>query len=194
MPDPTALRSDDFEILAVRELRKSGLELAIVRRPRRWVIADGDDERGEDYVLRMEGSVRAGTVERRVLIECRREREPVRPAAVRELRELVIERELESAILFSASGFAADALREAQSSGVATIAIADGRAAFARSGYGSPVAPAPSWVPEFMAEVVALDVAGLPRHHLIVSGQPGLVLDQMALIEPPTTAEEGDTP
>lgn len=192
MPDPTALRSDDFEILAVRELRKSGLELSIVRRPRRWIIADGDEERGEDYLVHMEGVLRAGTTERRTLIECRREREPVRAPAVRSLRQLAIERELPWAILFSASGFAADALREAQSSGIAALTIADGRAAFARSGYGSPTAPAPSWVPEFMAEVVELDVAGLPRHHLIVSGQPGLVLDRMALIEPPTSAEGGN--
>ena len=73
------------------------------------------------------------------------------------------------AIMFSMSGYERDAVREAQSLGIALLAIADGPAAFRRSQWAVGAQP-PAWVPEYMAEVVDLDPTGAVRYQMLVSG------------------------
>jgi hypothetical protein len=59
------------------------------------------------------------------------------------------------------------------------LAVADGKSAFARSPWGMAGDP-PAWVPEYMAELVDLDVMAQPRHELLASGGSKRILDLFA--------------
>ena len=174
MGDPRRLRPDEVEILVARELRKAGLELSELNvRARRPLSKER-----EEYAIELGALVRIGGADRRVLVECRSERRPVRAEAVQALSATLADRGARHGMMFSTSGYEPDAVREARACGVALLTVADGRAAFARSPWGMAGQP-PAWVPEYMAEVVDLDVAGQIRHHLVVSGQPNLILERL---------------
>jgi hypothetical protein len=82
-------------------------------------------------------------------------------------------------MMFSTSGFDADAARTARALGVPLLAVADGKTAFARSPWGMAGDP-PAWVPEYMAELVELDVMGQLRRTLLASGGSKRILDLLA--------------
>ena len=197
MGDPRRLRPDEVEIFVARELRKAGLELASLRERARRRPAKDDDE----YVMELAAVLRVEGAERRVVVECRNERQPVGAEAVTSLAARLAEAEPEPTdaprrlmpapaaaaptpppprlgVLFSASGYEADAVRAARARGVALLTVADGKAAFARTQGGMAGDP-PAWVPEYMSEVVDLDAAGAPRHRLVVAGNPRLILDRL---------------
>jgi hypothetical protein len=103
----------------------------------------------------------------------------VGPESVLALEAKLADAGARHALLFSTSGYAPDAVRRARERGIPLLAVADGRAAFARSQWGMGQ-QAPAWVPEHMAEVVTLDATtGEIRRELIVAGQPALILDRL---------------
>jgi hypothetical protein len=173
MGDPRRLRPYEFEILAARELRKAGIELSTLKVHERTPLSKGSED---EYAMELTGLMRVRGADRPVLVECRSERQPVRPEAVRALSARLPQWRAQHAIMFSTSGYDPAAVRDARASGVALLAVADGKAAFASSEWGMAGQP-PAWVPDYMAEVVDLDVAGEVRHRLVVSDQPSLVLD-----------------
>ena len=175
MGDPRRLRPDEVEILIARELRKAGLELSKLKvRARTPLAKDGDE-----YAMEISGLTRVRGAERSVLVECRSERQPVRAEAVRALSAKLADQGAQHGIMFSTSGYEADAVREARAHGIPLLTVTDGKAAFARSPWGMAGQP-PAWVPDYMSEVVDLDVAGQLRHDLVVSDQPKLILDRFA--------------
>jgi hypothetical protein len=173
---PRLLRPDEAEIVVLRELRKAGLEISAPKVLARPPLSRKD---AEPWTLTLEASMRVQGDERRLLIECRSGATPVDAEVVRALRERLTKAGAAHVMIFSTSGFTADAVRMAREQGIPLLLIADGPAAFARGGWGAAGA-APAWVPEYMAEVLDLDAAGQPRPRLIEAGRSDLILDRLA--------------
>src|SRR2546426_12499457 len=99
------LTPESFEILAVRELRKVGLEVSPLRVHRRATLPE--PERG--YLLELKGVISRARWQRRILIACRRQQVPIGRAAVESLRDHLTEAGVEAGILFGTAAFEADA-------------------------------------------------------------------------------------
>ena len=175
MGDPRSLLPHEVEIFVVRELRKAGLEPTAVKVRDRTRASDKTGE----YIVQLGCSLRIADVDRDVLIECRNERAPIPASTVEALHAKLPEAKAQHAMLFSTSGFEPNAIRTARTLGVPLLAVADGKSAFARSPWGMAGDP-PAWVPEYMAELVDLDVTGQPRHELLASGGSKRILDVFA--------------
>src|SRR2546428_1095443 len=117
------LTPESFEILAVRELRKVGLEVSPLRVHRRATLPE--PERG--YLLELKGVISRARWQRRNLIACRRQQVPIGRAAVESLRAHVTEAGVEAGILFGTAAFEADALNAVQASPLALLRVSDGR-------------------------------------------------------------------
>ncbi len=172
MGDPRSLLPHEVEIFVVRELRKAGLEPSGVKVRERTGPAGGSG----DYSVELVCSLRIGDADRQVLIECRNARTPASDTFVETLHAKLPEAKAQYAMMFSTSGFEANAVRRARPLGIPLLAVADGKSAFARSPWGMAGDP-PAWVPEYMAELLDLDVTGQPRRTLLASGGSKQILD-----------------
>ena len=168
------LTPESFEILAVRELRKVGLEVSELRVHRRATLPE--PERG--YLLELKGVISRAPWQRRILIACRRQQEPIGRAAVESLRDHVTEAGVEAGILFGAAAFDREALNAAQDSPLALLRVSDGRTAFDTSGWGTP-GHYPAWLPAYCAQAVDRDLLGQPRYELLESGQGDVLVHQL---------------
>jgi hypothetical protein len=190
MGDPRRVRPDELEILVARELRKAGVALSrLALLPRRaatpmaageysveFGAVIGDDDARQDALIECRNQIAPIGMTAVQSLDARRRARPVDdgPARLLDIPRVapVVEAadvEPRLAIMFSMSGYERDAVREAQSLGIALLAIADGPAAFRRSQWAVGAQP-PAWVPEYMAEVVDLDPAGAVRYQMLVSG------------------------
>ncbi|HJU67187.1 MAG TPA: restriction endonuclease [Gemmatimonadaceae bacterium] len=172
MGDPRSLLPHEVEIFVTRELRKAGLAPAAMKVRDRELAAGKTD----DYMVELGCSLRIGDSDRFVLIECRNQAVPVGTVAIEALHTKVRQAKAHGAMMFSAAGFEADAVRLARDLGMPLLTVADGKTAFARSPWGMAGDP-PAWVPEYMAEFVELDVTGQPRTELLASGGSKRILD-----------------
>jgi hypothetical protein len=172
--DPRSLLPHEVEIFVVRELRKAGLEPTAVKVRERTRA-----EKSDDYVVQLGCSLRIGDADRDVLIECRNERAPITDETVETLHARLPEVKAQHAMLFSTSGFEPQAIRAGRTLGIPLLAVTDGKSAFARSPWGMAGDP-PAWVPEYMAELIDLDVTGQPRHHLLASDASKRILERFA--------------
>lgn len=190
MGDPRHVRTDEVEILVARELRKAGLALSELRVVQR---ARAPDDAAQ-YFMRFRGSGNAGRGDTEIVIDFRNEAAPVSAELVRAFLAFPGDRAEAGApvrlmpapeatetveapplrVVFSTSGYDADAVREAHALGVVLLAVADGPAAFRKSQW-SMGAEAPAWIPEYMTELVSLGPGGVPRHELILSARPALL-------------------
>src|SRR5881396_1288369 len=175
------LTPESFEILAVRELRKVGLDVSELRVHRRATLPE--PERG--YLLELKGVISRAPWQRRILIACRRQQVPIGRAAVESLRDHVREAGVEAGILFGAAAFERDALNAAQDSPLALLRVRDGRTAFDTSGWGTP-GHYPAWLPAYCAQAVDGDVFGQLRSQLRESGQGDVIVKQL---EPPPDSD-----
>jgi hypothetical protein len=173
--DPKSLLAHEVEIFVVRELRKAGLEPAAMK-VRERTRAPG---RSDDYMVELGCSMRIGDADRQVLIECRNEGAPVSATVIEALHAKARAAKAQHAMMFSTTGFEPNAMRTARTLGMPLLAVADGKSAFARSPWGMAGDP-PAWVPEYMAELVDLDVTGQPRRELLASGGSKRILDLFA--------------
>jgi hypothetical protein len=195
MGDPRRVRPDELEILVARELRKAGVTLTRLAKIRNAASSKAAGE----YSIEFGAVIGDGDAGREALIECRNESAPVGATAVQALNARRSARPADDgparllvppaspsaveaphaeprlAIMFSMSGYELEAVREARSSGVVLLSIADGPAAFRRSQWAVGAQP-PAWVPEYMAELVDLDPRGAVRYRMLVSGQSALIL------------------
>ena len=175
MGNPRSLLPHEVEIFVTRELRKAGLEPSAMKvRQRTRISGDADG-----YTVELGCSLRVGETDRHVLIECRNEQAPVSAAAVETLHAKLHDAKAQHAMMFSTMGFEPNAVRNARALGMPLLTVADGKSAFARSPWGMAGDP-PAWVPEYMAELVDLDVTGRPRHTLLASGGSKRILDLFA--------------
>jgi Restriction endonuclease len=174
--DPRSLRPHEVEIFVVRELRKAGLDPSAMKVRERTPASGGSD----DYAVELGCSLRIGDVDRQVLIECRNERAPLSATAVETFHAKLRDAKAQHAMMISTTGFEPEAIQTARSLGMPLLVVADGKSAFARSPWGMAGDP-PAWVPEYMAELVDLDVTGQPRRVLLASGGSKRILDLFAM-------------
>jgi hypothetical protein len=181
--NPRSLLPHEVEIFVMRELRKAGLV------PSGMKVRDRIQSPGksEEYTVELGCSLRVGESDRYVLIECRSELGPVTAIAVEALQTKVQQAKAQHAMMFSTTGFEADAVRTARTLGIPLLAVADGKTAFARSPWGMAGDP-PAWVPEYMAELVGLDATGRPRNELLASGGSKRILDAFASASVPNVS------
>ena len=175
MGDPRSLLPHEVEIFIVRELRKAGLEPTSVK------VRDRTEPKGSggDYVVELSCGLRIADADRSVIIQCRNERAMTTPALVEALHAKLPVVKAHHAMMFSTAGFEPNAIRSARTLGIPVFTVADGKTAFARSPWGMAGDP-PAWVPEYMAELVDLDVVGQPRHELLAAGGAKRILDRFA--------------
>jgi hypothetical protein len=176
--DPRSLLPHEVEIFVVRELRKAGLEPTGVKVRDRREPKGGDG----DYVVELGCTLRIGDADRSVLIQCRNERAMVTPALVEALHASLPVAKVQHAMMFITAGFEPNAIRTARSLGIPVFTVADGKTAFARSPWGMAGDP-PAWVPEYMAELVDLDVAGQPHAELVAAGGGKRILERFAAVK-----------
>jgi hypothetical protein len=177
MADPRHLSSEAFEIVAPREIRKAGLDVMDLRVHRRVRLVDEEGE-AVGFTLELSAQLVVGGDMRPALIVCRSEPEAIDAEIIDAVRESARRAEAQHALLFSASGYDTKAIARGRELGMALLVIVDGRAAFARRAWGAG-GPAPSWVPEHMAEVVSTDAAGLPVQEPITPDRAELLLDRL---------------
>jgi Restriction endonuclease len=171
MSEAPELTPEAFEILAVRELRKVGLEVSPLRIHRRVTL----DDAAPAYLLELLGVVSRREWRRRVLIACRHQRLPIGRADVETFQGHLQEAGVEAGILFGTASFDPDALLAAEAGCVVLLRVTDGRTAFDTSGWGTP-GHYPAWLPAYCAQTVGRDALGQPRYDLIETGQgDGLV-------------------
>jgi len=173
MGNPRSLLPHEVEIFVVRELRKAGLE------PMAMKVRDRAAGKGDDYVVELGCVLRLSDADRQVLIECRNASAPVGVAPIEKLHAKLKDAKADHAMMFSTSGFEDAAIRTGKSLGIPLLAVADGKTAFARSPWGMAGDP-PAWVPEYMAELVDLDVTNQPRRELLASGGAKRILALLA--------------
>jgi hypothetical protein len=175
MGDPRRLRPHEVEIFVARELRKAGVELSGLSVVSRVQV----DKRDEDnFIVDLSGVLRVKDADRAMLVECRNQRDPVRREDVEAFDARLVAAKAEHGIMFSTSGYEPAAVRDAKSRGLPLLVVTDGKVAFARSAWGMAGQP-PAWVPEYMSEVVDVDITGKLRHHLVVADRPELILDRL---------------
>jgi len=174
MQEPPELTPEHFEILAVRELRKAGLDVSQLRIHRRATLPE--PERG--YLLELAGGVSRGPWRQRALIACRRQTAPVGRAEVESLRNHVEEAGAQAGILFGTTEFDPDALQAAGDGAVALMRVTDGRTAFDTSGWGTP-GHYPAWLPAYCAQTVGRDAVGQVRYQLLDAGQGDVIVRQL---------------
>src|SRR5256712_8935854 len=184
------LTPESFEILAVRELRKVGLEVSPLRVHRRATLPE--PERG--YLLELKGVISRARWQRRILIACRRQQGPIGRAAVESLRDHLTDAGGEAGILFGPAAFEADALNAVQASPLALLRVSDGRTAFDTSGWGTP-GHYPAWLPAYYAQTVERDLLGQPRYQLLESGQGDVMVSRLGTeAASPNRGEPADHP
>ena len=175
MGDPRSLSAHEVDIFVAREMRKAGLDPSALK-VRERTRASG---KSDDYMVELGCSLRIGDADRYVLIECRNEGAPIAATTVERLHEKVTDAKAHHAMMFSTSGFEPEAIRRARTLGMPLLAVADGKTAFARSPWGMAGDP-PAWVPEYMAELVDLDVMGQTRRELLAAGGAKRILGLFA--------------
>jgi hypothetical protein len=174
--NPKSLLPHEVEIFVTRELRKAGLDPSAMKVRQRTRVSGEND----GYTVELACSLRLGETDRQVLIECRNEQAPVSAAAVETFHAKLHDAKAQHAMMFSTTGFEPNAIRTARTLGIPLLVVADGKSAFARSPWGMAGDP-PAWVPEYMAELVDLDVTGQPRATLLDSGGSKRILDAFAM-------------
>lgn len=180
MSDPQQLPPDQFGVVVLRELRKAGFDVSPLLRERRSSLPGDEDAYKIDYQLSLTGP--GAAVPLNLLIECRRQADPVGRSEVESLRKRAEENEMTAAMLFTTSGCSKEAAVHARAHGMALFRVADGRAAWTRSAWGGPSAP--SWLPEFMLELAGMGPAGDVRYDLIQAGHAGKVLERLTPGQP----------
>ena len=168
------LTPEAFEILVVRELRKTGLAVSELRIHRRTSLPE--PERG--YLLELTGSVHRPPWHEGVLIACLRRDAPIGPADLASLRAHVAEARVTAGLVFCTAAFDAAALVAAAGTPLVCLRVVDGRTAFDTSGWGTP-GHYPTWLPAYCAQIVERDSLGAARYHLLDSGQGDAIVRQL---------------
>jgi Restriction endonuclease len=174
MTEVPDLSREYFEILAVRELRKAGLDVDLLRAHRRATLPD--PERG--YLIELVALLRRGGWQEQALIQCRRQEQPIGADAIEALTDHLVEAKVAAGILFGAPAFEPAAPRAAELSRIALLRVVDGRTAFDTSGWGTP-GHYPAWLPAYCAQVVERDAFGQPQYALVDAAQGERIVSRL---------------
>ena len=181
---PPEVTPDYLEILAVRELRKAGLEVADIRKQRRAELPE--PERG--FLLELRVWLSRAAWSKRALIACRRQDggATIGRAAIDNLAQRLGSAQAEVGLVFATAEFAPDALATAEEAGIALFRLVDARTAFDTGGWGEP-GHYPSWLPAYLVQLVDRDPSGggQARYRLLEAGGAGLIIDRLERKEAP---------
>ena len=173
-----------LEILAVRELRKAGLEVADVRKQRRAELPE--PERG--FLLELQVWLSRAAWSKRALIACWRQDggATIGRAAIDDLAQRLGSAQAVVGLVFATAEFAPDALATAEEAGIALFRLVDARTAFDTGGWGEP-GHYPSWLPAYLVQLVDRDPSGggQARYRLLEAGGAGLIIDRLERKEAP---------
>ena len=147
-----------YQILVVRELRKTGLDVSELRVHRRSELSES--QRG--FVLELTASLRRGGQTNRVLIACYRQDDPVTPEIVTQVPERAKAAHADLAAVVTTADFEAASVAAAQQSAVVLIRVMDGRTAYDASGWGAP-GHYPAWLPAHALQLVDRHTDGAVR-------------------------------
>jgi hypothetical protein len=142
MADPGTIRPDQYEILATRTLRAAGES---IDHPH-VLECEGPERDSSEYTLRLDTMMHRAAAEARLLLECRRNDEPIDAG---DLEALTHRFPSSRIVVFATGGFDATALIRAADLGMVLFRVVDAKAKFAQWGYAGHV---PAWMPEFSAE------------------------------------------
>lgn len=166
------LTMDLFEILVVRELRKTGLTVSDVRRHRGRRLPE--PEQGE--LLELSARLAFPGWTRHALVACRRQEAPIGRGAVESVEMHVNEADLEGGILFAAADIEPDAWEAARTMRVVVLRVVDGRTAFDTSGWGT-AGHYPAWLPDYTAQALMREPGGDLGYRLLETGQAQMIID-----------------
>lgn len=147
---PPVLTPEEFEQEVRRFLDARALGVSGYHSEHREVLAGVDGEYEIDIVVRFT----ALDVEFAVLVECKHHKNPVKREALQAFHSKIQSVGAHKGVVFSTSGFQSGALEFAQTHGIATVQLADGRSSYFTKAYGQEFEP-PSWLPRFAAWLLA---------------------------------------
>ena len=167
---------DYFEILVVRELRKTGLEVTDPRVQRRTELPEPE----QGFLLELLVWLRRDRWQKRALIACRRQVDAIGAEAINTLAPHLAEAQAEVGLLFATAAFAPEALAAGDEQGIALLQLVDARTALDTSGWGGG-GPGhyPAWLPAYLVQLVDRDPAGQPRARLLEAGQANIILERL---------------
>jgi hypothetical protein len=177
------LTPEAFEILVVRELRKTGLAVSELRIHRRTSLPE--PERG--YLLELTGAVHRPPWHEGVLIVCLRRDAPIGPADLASVRAHLAEARVAAGLVFATAAFDPATLIAAAETPLVLLRVVDGRTAFDTSGWGTP-GHYPAWLPAYCAQMVERDALGGARYQLLESGHSDAIVRQLRRDRPSADA------
>jgi hypothetical protein len=183
MTGPPDLTPNYLQILAVRELRKAGFDVAAVRIHRRSELPE--PHRG--FVLELLAPLAARGRLRRSLVACRSEDGAVEREVVDSLAARLGGAGAETGIVFSTAEFGAEAIAAAHDRNVALLRVVDGRTMYDASAWGgggggsggSTPDHYPAWLPAHTALLIVRDAAGQVRTAALEPGRVEAILNQL---------------
>jgi hypothetical protein len=180
---PPEVTPQYFEILVVRELRKSGMNVADVRTHRRTELPDPE---GGGFLLELRAWLSRDAWSKQALIACRRQDSgtAVGRAAIDDLAQRLGSAQAEGGLVFATAEFAPDALAAAEEAGIALFRLVDARTAFDAGGWGEP-GHYPSWLPAYLVQLADRDSSGQARYRLLEAGGAGMIVDRLERKEAP---------
>jgi hypothetical protein len=174
MVDRPAVTPDYFEILVVRELRKTGLEVTDPRVHRRTELPDPE----QGFLMELIVLLRRNTWQKRALIACRRQVGAVGVDAIDDLARRLVDAKADVGLVFATAEFTPSALAAGHDRGIALLRVVDARSAFDAGGWGA-AGHYPSWLPAHLVQLVDLDSAGQARARLLEAGHANIIVEQI---------------
>lgn len=176
MVDRPEITRDYFEILVVRELRKTGLEIIDPRVQRRTELAEPE----QGFLMELTVLLRRNTWQRRALIACRRQAGAVGVDAIDDVARRLADAKADVGFVFATAEFTPSALAAGHDRGIALLRVVDARTAFDTSGWGGGgTGHHPAWMPAYLVQLVDRDPAGQPRSRLLEAGQADIILERL---------------
>lgn len=174
MVDRPEVTPDYFEILVVRELRKTGLEVTEARIHRRTELAEPE----QGFLMELIVLLRCNTWQKRALIACRRQVGAVGVDAIDDLARRRAEAKAEVGVVFATAEFTPSAVAAGHDRGIVLLRVVDARIVFDAGGWGA-AGHYPSWLPAHLVQLVDLDSAGQVRARLLEAGQANIIVEQI---------------
>ena len=158
MAAPPDVTPEYYQILLVRELRKTGLDVGELRVHRRSELP----EPYGGFVLELTVSLVHGGRRSRVLFACYRQDVPLKPEIVTQLPGRAKAVHADVAVLVTTADLEIDAVAAAQQAAIVLLRVVDARTAYDASGWGAP-GHYPPWLPAHALQLVDRDAHGAPR-------------------------------
>ena len=150
--DPLTITPVEFELEVKRIIEEEGVGLNNFRTKHLEKIPGIDG----DYVIDVTATFDALGADFKVLIECKRHKDPISRDYVQILKDKVNSTGAHKGMLFSTSTFKSGAVKYAETHGIALIEIKDGKTSYHTKAY-TPKKHYPEWLPNTVGILVTSD-------------------------------------